>query len=100
MTGPAAPVEAPQFQPLQMPERGVPAPGERGPGAAVEEGYKSKVPALEGNLVDQLSRDEQEMLKTKHKAAEEADKKVVRRGGCRGANGVRGVLVWRFEGRD
>lgn len=27
--------------------------------------------------MNQLSRDEQEMLKTKHKAAEEADKKVV-----------------------
>lgn len=69
-------MEAPQFQPLQMPERAVPAPGEAGAGAAAEEGYKSKVPALEENLVDQLSRDEQEMLKTKHKAAEEADKKV------------------------
>lgn len=79
MAGPAAPVEAPQFQVLQMPERAVPAPGETAPGAAVE-AYKSKVPALEENLVDQLSRDEQEMLKTKHKAAEEADKKVPRGG--------------------
>lgn len=80
-TGPAAAVvEAPQFQVLQMPERAVPAPGEAGGGTAAEEGYKSKVPALEENLVDQLSRDEQEMLKTKHKAAEEADKKVGRAG--------------------
>ncbi|XP_024366464.1 uncharacterized protein [Physcomitrium patens] len=60
---------------LQMPERAVPAPGEVAP-AAVQEPYKSKVPALEESLVGQLSRDEQEMLKTKHKAAEEADKKV------------------------
>jgi hypothetical protein len=37
----------------------------------------SKVPVLEAHLVNQLSRDEQEMLKTKHKAAEEADKKVL-----------------------
>lgn len=80
MTGPVSVAAAPQFQPLQMPERAVPAPGETGPGVAVEDGYKSKVPALEDNLVDQLSRDEQEMLKTKHKAAEEADKKVERDG--------------------
>lgn len=99
MTGPAAAAAAaaaPQFQPLQMPERAVPAPGETGPGAAVEEGYKSKVPALEDNLVDQLSRDEQEMLKTKHKAAEEADKKVAG-GGSGVLKSVGGVLSWRFE---
>ncbi|KAG6548689.1 hypothetical protein Mapa_009844 [Marchantia paleacea] len=38
--------------------------------------YKSKAPVLEMHLVNQLSRDEQETLKTKHKAAEEADKKA------------------------
>lgn len=56
-----------------MPDRGLPLPGE---GAPVRE-YVSKVPVLEAHLVNQLSRDEQEMLKTKHKAAEEADKKVL-----------------------
>ncbi|BFI25676.1 epidermal growth factor receptor substrate 15 [Marchantia polymorpha subsp. ruderalis] len=49
-------------------------------GAGVEAGqpnvYKSKAPVLELHLVNQLSRDEQETLKTKHKAAEEADKKT------------------------
>uniref|UniRef100_A0A7I4ANT8 Uncharacterized protein n=1 Tax=Physcomitrium patens TaxID=3218 RepID=A0A7I4ANT8_PHYPA len=70
---PQPPIEASNVQ--RMPERAVPAPGEAGP-SAVQEPYKSKVPALVENLVNQLSRDEQEMLKTKHKAAEEADKKV------------------------
>jgi epidermal growth factor receptor substrate 15 len=62
---------------LQMPERAVPAPGQSGPEAAAQEPYKSKVPGLDEDSVNQLSRDEQEMLKTKHKAAEEADKKVL-----------------------
>lgn len=57
-----------------MPDRGLPLPGE---GSPAQEPYVSKVPVLEAHLVNQLSRDEQEMLKTKHKAAEEADKKVL-----------------------
>lgn len=80
---------------LQMPERAVPAPGEVAP-AAVQEPYKSKVPALEESLVGQLSRDEQEMLKTKHKAAEEADKKVLR-GSPLGQEGVEGILLRLLE---
>lgn len=86
---PQPPIEASNVQ--RMPERAVPAPGEAGP-SAVQEPYKSKVPALVENLVNQLSRDEQEMLKTKHKAAEEADKKVLR-GGPVGLKGVEGILV-------
>lgn len=78
MAGPKPAAEAPPAPTmLQMPERAVPAPGQSGPEAAVQEPYKSKVPALDEDSVNQLSRDEQEMLKTKHKAAEEADKKVV-----------------------
>ena len=69
-SGPAA-ATAPAM--LQMPERAVPAPGLE---AAVQEPYKSRVPGLDEDSVNQLSRDEQEMLRTKHKAAEVADKKV------------------------
>ena len=74
----AGPIPAAATAPtmLQMPERAVPAPGQSGPEAAVQEPYKSRVPGLDEDSVNQLSRDEQEMLRTKHKAAEEADKKV------------------------
>ncbi|KAL3702512.1 hypothetical protein R1sor_020534 [Riccia sorocarpa] len=62
------------------PDRRVAPVGASVGGAGVEAAqtnvYKSKAPPLEMHLVNQLSRDEQENLKTKQKAAEEADKKV------------------------
>lgn len=59
-----------------MPTKGLLPVGEGAPEPKVPDPYKSRAPLLEAHLVNQLSRDEQEMLKTKHKAAEEADKKV------------------------
>ncbi|KAL2649255.1 hypothetical protein R1flu_017383 [Riccia fluitans] len=48
-----------------------------GPGTEAQANvYRSKAPVLETHLVNQLSRDEQENLKTKHKAAEEAERKA------------------------
>ncbi|KAL3701908.1 hypothetical protein R1sor_019930 [Riccia sorocarpa] len=76
--------------PTGMP-RGLPAGGmerslpPQGPGAASGTGmpeagltasYQSKGPVLEPHLLAQLSRDEQDTLKSRHKDAEEAAKKV------------------------
>ncbi|KAG6549724.1 hypothetical protein Mapa_008704 [Marchantia paleacea] len=51
-----------------VPGGGMPEPSQ--PGA-----YKSKAPVLEPHLLAQLSRDEQDTLKSRHKDAQEADKK-------------------------
>ncbi|CAM6027510.1 unnamed protein product [Sphagnum balticum] len=65
-------VPAPQ-RPLQSPPT---VPEAVAPEATTPAPYKSRAPALEPHLLNQLGPDEQEMLKTKLKAAEEADKKV------------------------
>ncbi|CAK9873704.1 unnamed protein product [Sphagnum jensenii] len=65
-------VPAPQM-PLQSPPT---VPEAVAPEATSPAPYKSRAPALEAHLLNQLGPDEQEMLKTKLKAAEEADKKV------------------------